>query len=152
MQFQQYFGINQALSRIEDLQRGGTIKTNKLYRTLLGQPKNDENNLSKFCLTLASSFCWVPVYDRDENFTDGFQNKFMTERALYEIEPAVKGLLLAIQTKMNLLFPPQRVNNIARIEIEKEVIDFQESAAELQRRFEKNVCEYFNGIFKCFLS
>ena len=55
--------------------------------------------------------CWVPVFGSDERKTDGYTHKLTSERAVYKIEPAVKGLLLAVQTKMDLTFPTQLVKN-----------------------------------------
>jgi len=46
---------------------------------------------------------------------------------MYEIEPAIKGLMLAVQRKMDLTFPAQLVKNVARLELEKELIDIEET-------------------------
>ena len=77
--------------------------------------------------------CWVPVYGSDERKTDGYTHKLTPERAVYEIEPAVKGLLLAVQTKMDLTFPTQLVKNIARLEIEKEIIELKETTGDIKK-------------------
>ena len=75
----------------------------------------------------------VPVYGADERKTDGYTHKLTPERAVYEIEPAVKGLLLAVQTKMDLTFPTQLVKNIARLEIEKEILDLKETTGDIKK-------------------
>lgn len=55
------------------------------------------------------------MFGPDERKTDGYTHKITPERAVSEIEPVVKGLLRAVQTKMDLRFPTQLVKNIARI-------------------------------------
>ena len=132
-QMQLYFGVNEVISSLEDILRTGTTKTNKIYKTLLNELIEDYNTMCIACLRLASSMCWVPVYGSDEKKTDGFTHKLTPERAVYEIEPAVKGLLLAVQTKMDLTFPTQLVKNIARLEIEKELIDLKETTGDIKK-------------------
>ena len=39
----------------------------------------------------------------------------------------MKGLLFAIQRKMDLTFPLQIVKNVARLDIEKELIELEET-------------------------
>ena len=130
---QLYFGVNEVISSLEDILRTGTTKTNKIYRTLLNELIEDYNAMCIACLRLASSMCWVPVYDSGESKTDGYTHKLTPERAVYEIEPAVKGLLLAVQTKMDLTFPTQLVKNIARLEIEKEILDLKETTGDIKK-------------------
>ena len=136
-QFQLYFGVNEVIASLEDIQRTGTNKTNKMYRTLLNQLIEDYNTMCIACLTLASSMCWVPTFGPDEKPTGAFTHKLTPERAIYEIEPAVKGLLLAVQTKMDLTFPTQLVKNIARLEIEKELIEFKETTGNIKKAASK---------------
>lgn len=131
-----YFGVNEVIASIEDLQRTGTTKTNRLYKTLLTEILKDYNMVGITCLRLASSMCWVPTYDNKENSV-GFTHKLSPDRALFEIEPAVKGLLLAIQTKMDLTFPLQLVKNIARLEIEKDLLEFEEATGAVMRTVDK---------------
>jgi len=132
-QFQLYFGVNEVIASLEDIQRTGTTKTNKMYRTLLNQLIEDYNAMCIACLKLASSMCWVPTFGTDEKPTGGFTHKLTPERAIYEIEPVVKGLLLAVQTKMDLTFPTQLVKNIARLEIEKELIELKETTCNIKK-------------------
>ena len=132
-QFQLYFGVNEVISSLEDILRTGSTKTNKIYRTLLAELIEDYNTMCAACLRFASSMCWVPVFGPDERKTDGYTHKLTPERALYEIEPAVKGLLLAVQTKMDLTFPTQLVKNIARLEIEKEILDLKETTGDIKK-------------------
>lgn len=136
-QFQLYFGVNEVISSIEDLLRVGTTKSNKIYRSLLKELIEDYNAMCTACLKLASSMCWIPVYGSNERKTDGFQHKLTPERAIYEVEPAIKGLLLAVQTKMDLTFPTQLVKNIARLEIEKEIIELQEDTVGIKKTISK---------------
>ena len=42
---------------------------------------------------------------RSENPDKGCTHKLTPDQALYEIEPAIKGLMLAVQRKMDLTFP-----------------------------------------------
>lgn len=121
-QFQLYFGVNDVINSIHDLIRLGTKKTDKIFRPLLQELINDYALQSVSVLTLASSMCWIP-----DGKGTGFINKLSPERALYEIQPAMEGLLLAIQTKMDLTFPKEIVKNIARLEIQKEIIDMKEN-------------------------
>ena len=132
-QFQLYFGINEVISSLEDIQRTGTDKTNKIYSILINQLKEDYDEVCKTCLKLASGMCWVPTYDNKASAKGAYDHKLTPERAIYEIEPAVRGLLLAVQTKMDLTFPTQLVKNIARLDIEKELIDFKEDVGEVKR-------------------
>ena len=132
-QFQLYFGVNEVISSLEDLVRTGTTKTNKLYKTLLNELIEDYNAMCIACLRLASSMCWVPVFGPDEKKADGYTHKLTPERAIYEIEPAVKGLLLAVQTKMDLTFPTQLAKNIAGLEIEKELIELKETTGDIKK-------------------
>ena len=132
-QFNLYFGVNEVVSSLEDILRTGSTKTNKIYKTLLNELIEDYNAMSIVCLRLASSMCWVPVFGPDERKTDGYTHKLTPERAVYEIEPAIKGLLPAVQTKMDLTFPTQLVKNIARLEIEKEIIELKETTGDIKK-------------------
>ena len=131
-QFQLYFGVHEVISSLADIMRTGSDKTNRIYKSLTAQLAEDYNNVCITCLTLASSMCWVPVFDNKEN-VKGFAHKLTPERAIYEIEPAVKGLLLAVQTKMDLTFPVQLVKNVARLEIEKEVLELKETTGNVKK-------------------
>ena len=130
-QMQLYFGVNEVISSLEDLMRVGTTKTNKLYRALLTELIQDYKTQCIAVLTLASSMCWVRSDPDDPG--KGFTCKLTPDKALYEIEPAIKGLMLAIQTKMDLTFPTQLVKNVARLEIEKELIDIEETTGALKK-------------------
>ena len=132
-QFQLYFGVNEVVSSLQDLIRTGTTKTNKLYRSLLNELIEDYNAMCIACLKLAPSMCWVPEYGANEKKTGAYINKLTPEKALYEIEPAVKGMLLAVQTKMDLTFPVQLVKNIARLEIEKELLELKETTGDIKK-------------------
>ena len=63
-------------------------------------------------LTLASSMCWALTDPTDAG--KGYTHKLTPDQALYEIEPAIKGLMLAVQRKMDLTFPAHLVKNIAK--------------------------------------
>ncbi len=52
--------------------------------------------------------------------------KFTVDRALQEIDIPIKSLILAVQAKMDLLFPAKLVAGIARLEIEKDLLDIKE--------------------------
>ena len=47
--------------------------------------------------------CWVLT--DPEKPDKGYTHKLTPDQALYEIEPAIKGLMLAVQRKMDLTFP-----------------------------------------------
>jgi len=136
-QFQLYFGVNEVISSIEDLLRVGTTKSNKIYRSLLKELIKDYNDMCIACLKLASSMCWVPVYGSNEKKTDGFQHKLTPEQAIDEVELAIKGFLFAVQSKIDLTFPAQLVKNIARLEIEKEIIELQEDTVGIKKTISK---------------
>lgn len=63
--FELYFGVNEVIASLEDIQRTGTGKTNKMYKTLLTQLIQDYDTMCIACLTLASSMCWVPTFGND---------------------------------------------------------------------------------------
>ena len=130
-QMQLYFGVNEVISSLEDLMRVGTTKTNKLYRTLLNELIQDYKTQCISVLTLASSMCWVRNDPDDLN--KGYTCKLTPDQALYEIEPAIKGLMLAVQRKMDLTFPTQLVRNVARLEIEKELIEIEETTGAIKK-------------------
>ena len=75
-------------------------------------------------LSLASSICWVLTDPEDSG--KGYTHKLTPDQALYEIEPTIKGIMLAVQRKIYLTFPAHLVKNIARLEIEKEILDIEE--------------------------
>ena len=58
-------------------------------------------------------------------------------QALYEIEPAIKGLMLAVQRKMDLTFPAHLVKNVVRLEIEKELIDLEETTGTIKKSLKR---------------
>ena len=70
-------------------------------------------------LSLASSMCWILTDPEDA--TKGYTHRLTPDEAFSEIEPAIKGLMLAVQRKMDLTFPAHLIKNIARLEIEKEI-------------------------------
>jgi len=130
-QMQIYFGVNTVIASLQDLMRVGTNKTNKLYKPLYDDLIKDYNTQCIAVLTLASSMCWVRA---DPNDVDkGYTHKLTPDQALYEIEPAIKGLMLAVQRKMDLTFPAHLVKNIARLEIEKEMLDIEETSGALKK-------------------
>jgi hypothetical protein len=131
-QFQLYFGVHEVISSLNDIMRTGTDKTNRIYSTLIEELINDYADVCKACLKLASSMCWVPVYNNKEK-VQGYAHKLTPERAIYEIEPAIKGLLLAVQTKMDLTYPVQLVKNITRLEIEKEILELKETTGNVKK-------------------
>ena len=102
-----YFGVNSVIASLNDLMRVGNDKTNKLYTPLLKELKNDYNTQCIAVLTLASSMCWVASNPGSDEYTQ----KLTPDQALYEIEPAIKGLMLAVQRKMDLTFPAHLVKN-----------------------------------------
>ena len=115
--------------------RVGTTKTNKLYRSLLTELIQDYKTQRIAVLSLASSMCWVRADPDDAS--KGYTMKLTPDKALYEIEPAIKGLLHAIQIKMDLTFPAQLVKNIARLEIEKDLIEMEETTGALKKTIKK---------------
>src|SRR5688572_19002652 len=129
-QFYLYIGVNEVLSDINDLIRTGTDKTNKIYRPLLTQLLANYKKVCITCLELASDMCWIPTYRNDGNATNRFVHKITVDRALYEIQPAIKGVLLAVQTKMDLTFPVNLINKIARLDIERELIELKEDVGD----------------------
>jgi len=94
------------IASLQDLMRVGTKKTNALYEPLYKELINDYETQCVAVLTPASSMCWVPI---DASEKDVLKRKCTCEltpdQALYEIEPAIKGLMLAVQRKMDLTFP-----------------------------------------------
>ena len=121
-----YFGVHTVIASLQDLMRVGTNKTNKLYKPLYKELIEDYKKQCIAVLSLASSMCWVLTDPEDP--TKGYTHKLTPDQALYEIEPAIKGLMLAVQRKMDLTFPAHLVKNIARLEIEKEIIDIEETS------------------------
>ena len=130
-QMQIYFGVNTVIASLQDLMRVGTSKTNKLYEPLYKELIKDYNTQCTAVLTLASSMCWVLTDPTDAR--KGYTHKLTPDQALYEIEPAIKGLMLAVQRKMDLTFPTHLVKNIARLEIEKEMLDIEETSGALKK-------------------
>ena len=45
--------------------------------------------------------------------------------------------MLAVQRKMDLTFPTQLVKNIARLEIEKEIIDIEETTETIKKSLKR---------------
>ena len=97
----------------------------------------DYNNQCASVLSLASSLCWVPVDTTKEAKDRTYMSKLTPDQALYEIEPAMKGLLLAIQRKMDLTFPLQIVKNVARLDIEKELIELEETTGTIKKSLKR---------------
>ena len=134
-QMQIYFGVNTVIASLQDLMRVGTKKTNKLYTPLHAELIKDYDTQCKAVLTLASSMCWVPI---DPDKPDKcYTHKLTPDQALYEIESAIKGLMLAVQRKMDLTFPAHLVKNIVRLEIEKEIIDIEETSGALKKTLKR---------------
>ena len=86
-------------------------------------------------LSLASSMCWVLTDPEDP--TKGYTHKLTPDQVLYEVEPAMKGLMLAVQRKMGLTFPTHLVKNIARLEIEKGILDIEETTGAIKKILEE---------------
>ena len=134
-QMQIYFGVHTVIASLQDLMRVGTKKTNKLYKPLYKELIDDYKKQCIAVLSLASSMCWVLADPEDP--TKGYTHKLTPDQALYEIEPAIKGLMLAVQRKMDLTFPTQLVKNIARLEIEKEIIDIEETTGTIKKSLKR---------------
>jgi len=134
-QMQIYFGVHTVIASLQDLMRVGTNKTNKLYKPLYKELIEDYKKQCIAVLSLASSMCWV-VTDPD-NPDKGCTHKLTPDQALYEIEPAIKGLMLAVQRKMDLTFPAHLVKNIARLEIEKEILDIEETTGTIKKSLKR---------------
>ena len=133
-----YFGIHTVIASLQDLMRVGNNKTNKLYEPLYDELIKDYETQCIAVLTLASSMCWVPVNISEKDLTKRkYMCKLTPDQALYEIEPAIKGLMLAVQRKMDLTFPTHLVKNIARLEIEKEIIDIEETTGTIKKSLKR---------------
>ena len=88
-------------------------------------------------LALASSMCWIPD-DTSKCLADRiYTHKLTPDRALYEIEPAIKGLMLAVQRKMELTFPTHLVEKIAKFGIEKEILDIEETTGGIKKSLKR---------------
>ena len=116
-QMQIYFGVHTVIASLQDLMRVGTKKTNALYTPLYKELIEDYNTQCAAVLTLASSMCWVRT--DPEKPDEGYTHKLTPDQALYEIEPAIKGLMLAVQRKMDLTFPAHLVKNIADLRLKR---------------------------------
>ena len=137
-QMQIYFGIHTVIASLQDLMRVGTKKTNALYSPLSKELINDYETQCAAVLSLASSMCWVPIDPSEKDVTKRKCTcKLTPDQALYEIEPAIKGLMLAVQRKMDLTFPTHLVKNIARLEIEKEIIDIEETTGAIKKSLKR---------------
>ena len=97
-----YFGVHTVIASLQDLMRVGTKKTNAMYTPLYEELIEDYKNQCTAVLSLASSMCWVLTDPEKPN--KGYTHKLTPDQALYEIEPAIKGLMLAVQRKMDLTF------------------------------------------------
>ena len=116
----------------------GTKKTNALYGPLYDELIEDYKTQCIAVLTLASSMCWVPVDTSEKDITKRkYMCKLTPDRALYEIEPAIKGLLLAVQRKMELSFPTHLVEKIAKFGIEKEILDIEETTGGIKKSLKR---------------
>ena len=98
-QMQIYFGVHTVIASLQDLMRVGTNKTSKLYAPLHKELIKDYETQCIAVLTLASSMCWVLTDPAAPE--KGYTHKLTPDQALYEIEPAIKGLMLAVQRKMD---------------------------------------------------
>ena len=115
--------------------RVGTKKTNKLYKPLYKELIEDYKKQCIAVLSLASSMCWVLTDPEDA--AKGYTQKLTPDQALNEIEPAIKGLMLAVQRKMYLTFLAHLVKNIARLEIEKEILDIEETTGAIKKSLKR---------------
>ena len=79
--------------------------------------------------------CWVPV--NPANLNEGYIHKLTPDQAIYHLEPGVKGMMLAVQTAMDLTFPAHLVKNVARLEIEKELIDLEETTGPIKKSLKR---------------
>ena len=129
------FGVHTVIASLQDLKRVGTKKTNALYTPLYNELIKDYDTQCKAVLTLASSMCWVLT--DPEKPDKGYTHKLTPDQALYEIEPAIKGLMLVVQRKMDLTFPAHLVKNIARLEIEKEILDIEETTGAIKKSLKR---------------
>ena len=137
-QMQIYFGVHTVIASLQDLMRVGTNKTNKLYKPLYDELIKDYERQCIAVLSLASSMCQVPIDPSEEDVTKRKCTcKLTPDQALYEIEPAIKGLMLAVQRKMDLTFPTHLLKNIARLEIEKEIIDIEETTGTIKKSLKR---------------
>ena len=134
-QMELYFGVNEVIASLEDIMRTGTSKTNKLYRSMLAEVIDDYDKLCIFALSLASNMCWVRS-DPDDT-SKGYRSKLTIDKALYVIEPAIKGFLHAIQVKLELTFPLEIVKNIAKLDIEREILEIEETTGVLQKELKR---------------
>ena len=116
------------ISSLEDLKRVSSDKLKGLYKQLTDQLINDYNTQCEAALTLASRMCWIPVEPGKPE--KGYIHKPTPDQAIYHLEPGVKGMMLAVQTAMDLTFPAHLVKNVARLEIEKELIDLEENTGQ----------------------
>ena len=89
-QMQIYFGVHTVIASLQDLMRVGTKKTNALYTPLYRELIKDYEKQCTAVLSLASSMCWVLT--DPEKPDKGYTHKLTPDQALYEIEPAIKGL------------------------------------------------------------
>lgn len=136
-QFQIYVGINQVISSIKDIVRTGTEKTNKIYKPLLDMLKEEYDKVCISMLSLASKMCWIPTIEKKKDGNRTYECKLTPERALYEIEPSIKSVLLAVQTIMDLTFPLELANKIRRFEIEKETLEIEEATGNIKKSLRK---------------
>ena len=134
-QIQIYFGVHEVISSLEDLKRVSSDKLKKLYTQLTNQLIEDYNTQCVAALTLASRMCWVPVNPANPN--EGYIHKLTPDQAIYHLEPGVKGMMLAVQTAMDLTFPAHLVKNVARLEIEKELIDLEETTGAIKKSLKR---------------
>ena len=112
-QIQIYFGVHEVISSLQDLKRVSSDKLKKLYEQLSSQLIEDYNTQCKAALTLASRMCWVPV--NPANLDEGYIHKLTPDQAIYHLEPGVKGMMLAVQTAMDLTFPAHLVKNVSKL-------------------------------------
>ena len=135
-EIQLYFGVHEVVQSLEKLMLVGSTKTSKIYRSLLNELINDYKDACIYVLKLASSMCWTRIDPDDAS--KGYTMSLTPDKALYAIEPAIKGLLLAVQTKMDLQYPDSHIlKNVARLEIEKELIDMEENTLGFQKHMKK---------------
>jgi hypothetical protein len=138
-QFQLYFGVNDVLNSLEDLLRVGTEKTKRLFLPYAYELKREYDRQCIAALTLASSMCWIWDGKGADAATGAppnnprYINKLSPDQALYEVRPAVEGLLLAVQTKMDLTFPKELIKGVARLEIDKDLLSMKENVPVTRR-------------------
>jgi hypothetical protein len=126
--FFNYFGINQVLNKLNTLIKNAGPKTERIYTMMFNSIKADYIRCADSVLRIASDMCWTPTNAAGNVFTYELE----PEEALNRLRPMVEGILLGIQEKMNVRFPEQIMKNLARVEIQKEILDVKENIVKIR--------------------